>query len=55
MGVRDGTAVVGVGSIVREESAAYGRAPRLLDRVREEIRVRHMSWRTEKAYVGWIR
>ncbi len=29
--------------------------PRLLDRVRGQIRVRHMKWGTEKAYVGWIR
>jgi integron integrase len=29
--------------------------PRLLDRVREQIRTRHYSRRTEKSYVGWIR
>jgi hypothetical protein len=29
--------------------------PRLLDRVRQAIRARHYSPRTEKAYVGWIR
>jgi len=29
--------------------------PRLLDRVRQALRVRHYSARTEKAYVGWIR
>jgi integron integrase len=29
--------------------------PRLLDRVREAIRARHYSRRTEKAYVGWIK
>ncbi len=29
--------------------------PRLLDRVREKIRVKHYSIRTEKAYVGWIK
>lgn len=29
--------------------------PRLLDRVRIEIRTRHYSRKTEKAYVGWIR
>jgi Phage integrase, N-terminal SAM-like domain len=28
---------------------------RLLDRVRDAIRVRHYSIRTEEAYVGWIR
>jgi integron integrase len=30
-------------------------APRLLDRVREAIRARHYSLRTEEAYVAWIR
>src|SRR2546422_3950357 len=29
--------------------------PRLLDRVRDAIRARHYSRRTEDAYVGWIR
>lgn len=29
--------------------------PRLLDQVRECIRVRHYSYRTEQQYVGWIR
>jgi integron integrase len=31
------------------------RPPRLLDRVRDALRVRHYSPRTEEAYVGWIR
>ncbi len=30
-------------------------SPRLLDRVREAIRIRHYSFRTEQQYVGWIR
>ena len=30
-------------------------APRLLDQVRNAIRVRHYSIRTEQAYVGWVR
>jgi len=30
-------------------------APRLLDRVRQAIRLRHYSRRTEDAYLGWIR
>ena len=29
--------------------------PRLLDRVRAAVRLRHYSRRTEKAYVGWTR
>jgi len=44
--------------IRRRESAADGgqrRAPRLLDVVREAIRVRRYSRSTEKAYVYWIR
>jgi integron integrase len=32
-----------------------GRPPRLLDRVRDRLRARHFSPRTEQAYVGWIR
>jgi len=31
------------------------RPPRLLDQVRERLRARHYSARTEKAYIGWIR
>jgi integron integrase len=29
--------------------------PRLLDQVREQIRLKHYSYRTEKQYVGWVR
>ena len=29
--------------------------PKLLDQVRDAIRMRHYSIRTEEAYVGWIR
>lgn len=38
-----------------ESAAEGGRAPRLLDRVREELRLRHYSYRTEQCYVDWIR
>lgn len=34
---------------------ALPRSARLLPRVREAIRVRHYSLRTEQAYVGWVR
>ena len=29
--------------------------PKLLDRVRDKIRTKHYSYRTEQQYVGWIR
>ena len=32
-----------------------GTSPRLLDLVRQAIRVRHYSLRTEQAFVAWIR
>jgi integron integrase len=35
--------------------AVPGGKPRLLDRVRDEMRVRHMARSTEKVYVSWIR
>jgi integron integrase len=41
--------------LVREAGPPTPRPPRLLDRVREAIRSRHYSRRTEKAYVHWIR
>ncbi len=31
------------------------KSPRLLDQVRDALRVRHMSLRTEKSYVHWVR
>lgn len=40
--------------ISAQRPAADGE-PRLLDRVRREIRVRHYSIRTESSYVDWIR
>jgi hypothetical protein len=40
---------------VREAGLAGAPKPRLLDRVRETIRARHYSHRTEKAYVHWIK
>ena len=32
-----------------------GKTPRLLDRVRDKIRLKHYSIRTEQAYLGWIK
>ena len=40
---------------VAEAGPPVPRRPRLLDVVREALRVRHYSRRTERAYVGWIR
>jgi integron integrase len=39
---------------VRESVPPVLPKPRLLDRVREALRVRHYSRRTEEAYVAWI-
>jgi integron integrase len=36
-------------------TSVEGQPPRLLDQVRELIRIRHYSLRTEQAYVQWIR
>lgn len=40
---------------VRESVPPVLPKPKLLDRVREALRVRHYSRRTEEAYVAWIR
>lgn len=37
------------------QNARDPQPPRLLDRVRAALRARHYSYRTEQAYVGWIR
>jgi integron integrase len=39
----------------RAASPLPGQKPKLLDQVREAIRTRHYSLRTETAYVGWIK
>jgi hypothetical protein len=39
----------------RVASTAPRTAPKLLDQVRDAIRTRHYSRRTEEAYVAWIR
>jgi site-specific recombinase XerD len=43
-----------MGSNLQSPATLNGK-PKLLDRVRNEIRVRHMARSTEKAYVNWIR
>ena len=53
-GVKDvAPPVDGTGS--EAHPAAPARPPRLLDRLRDAIRVRHYSIRTESAYVDWAR
>lgn len=41
--------------VKRVAPQASGQPPRLLDRLRAEVRVRHYSLRTEQAYVDWAR
>lgn len=36
-------------------SPAGAPKPKLLDRVRQAMRARHLSPRTEEAYIGWIK
>lgn len=38
-----------------ETAAGGARKPKILDQVREAVRARHYSRRTEESYVGWIR
>src|SRR5262245_26816589 len=42
-------------TVKERPSVPSSEPPRLLTRVREAIRTRHMSPRTEEAYLGWIR
>ena len=46
---------VSIGSMASQDSIGTRQKPRLLDRVRNTCRVRHLSTRTEKSYVHWIR
>ena len=44
--------------VLRVVGAAHApepQKPKLLDRVRQAIRTRHYSYKTEEAYIGWIR
>jgi hypothetical protein len=40
---------------IEKENAAMGYQMKLLDQVRDVIRKKHYSIRTEQAYVNWIR
>jgi hypothetical protein len=41
--------------VVKETTLPTPKPPRLLDQVRQAVRARHYSRRTEKAYVAWVR
>src|SRR3954464_3490480 len=41
--------------LAKRKGAMEGRKSPLLEHVRAELRTRHYSHRTERAYVGWIR
>src|SRR5438093_1142525 len=43
------------GEVSTQPASAQRTGPKLLDRVREAVRLRHYSRRTEEAYVTWIR
>jgi integron integrase len=47
--------VVPRGEVIAMSSKPAAAAPRLLDRVRDRLRVLHRSPRTERSYVDWIR
>ncbi|MDZ4802672.1 MAG: phage integrase N-terminal SAM-like domain-containing protein, partial [Bryobacteraceae bacterium] len=42
-------------SVPRRRCRLQAQPPKVLDRVRDAIRARHYSLRTEEAYVGWVR
>jgi integron integrase len=44
-----------LGQPAASSAVPAGKAPRLLDRVRDAIRLRHYSIRTEATYVDWVR
>jgi integron integrase len=57
--VRNSSGIAPVIPLIRPSAGQGGetsaKPPRLLDQVRQSLRARHYSTRTEKAYVGWIR
>ena len=44
-----------MGRLMKLSPQATPRNPKLLDRVRDAIRLKHYSIRTEKVYCDWIR
>src|SRR5437868_4859944 len=55
LSVADGPRVAVLGLMESANAAGESRPPKLLDRVRSAVRLRHYSPRTEEAYAGWIR
>lgn len=56
--MEDGRAVTYVRSLNgggQARSSVVGAKPKLLDRLRQELRSRHYSRRTEQAYVMWVK
>jgi integrase len=41
--------------VAEQKAAYYARAPKLLDRLREALRTRHYSRRTEQTYCQWVK
>jgi hypothetical protein len=41
--------------VAEQKAAYYARAPKLLDRLREALRTRHYSRRTEQSYCQWVK
>ncbi|MDZ4153915.1 phage integrase N-terminal SAM-like domain-containing protein, partial [Methylicorpusculum sp.] len=37
------------------DNGTMGKAPKLLDMVRDKLRLKHYSLRTEQTYVDWIK
>ncbi len=45
----------GVNRQANHQALSTGQKPKLLEQVRQAIRTRHYSYRTEKAYVHWVK
>ncbi|MEK6747640.1 MAG: integron integrase [Pseudomonadota bacterium] len=52
---KNDTRLRNINSNHKSERSTGNSAPRLLDQVRDAIRVRHYSLRTEQSYLGWIK
>ena len=41
--------------LINQSLDSRNQGPRLLDRVRDALRIKHYSYRTEQAYLHWIK